>query len=49
MKENIVNNKNIPNNLYVLKHKDYDVAMVQVNLNSGEIEYPSTLKELRPA
>ena len=39
MKENIVNNKNIPNNLYVLKHKDYDVAMVQVNLNSGEIEY----------
>ena len=30
---------NIPNNLYVLKHRDDDVAMVQVNLHSGEIEY----------
>lgn len=30
---------NIPNNLYVLKHKDDDVAMVQMNLHSGEIEY----------
>ena len=30
---------NIPNNLYVLKHNDDDVAMVQVNLHSGEIEY----------
>lgn len=29
----------IPCNLYVLKHKDNDVAMVQVNLYSGEIEY----------
>lgn len=30
---------NIPNNLYVLKHKDDDVAMVQMNLHSGEMEY----------
>lgn len=30
---------NVPNNLYVLKHKDDDVAMVQVNLHSGEVEY----------
>lgn len=30
---------NIPTNLYVLKHKDDDVAMVQVNCHSGEIEY----------
>lgn len=28
---------NIPNNLYVLKHKDDDVAMVQVNLHSGAL------------
>ena len=31
--------KKVPSNLYVLKHKDDDVAMVQVNLNTGEIEY----------
>ena len=31
--------KNISDHLYVLKHKDDDVAMVQVNLRSGEIEY----------
>lgn len=30
---------NIPGNLYVLKHKDLDVAMVQINLFSGKIEY----------
>lgn len=29
----------IPSNLYVLKHKDLDVAMVQVDLTSGKIEY----------
>ena len=29
----------IPSNLYVLKHKDLDVAMVQVDLTTGKIEY----------
>ena len=29
----------IPSNLYVLKHKDLDVAMVQVDLATGKIEY----------
>lgn len=29
----------IPSNLYVLKHKDLDVAMVQIDLTSGKIEY----------
>lgn len=28
-----------PSNLYVLKHKDLDVAMVQVDMTSGKIEY----------
>lgn len=31
-------NSNIPNNLFVLKHKDLDVAMVRMDLNFGEIE-----------
>lgn len=29
----------IPSNLYVLKHKDLDVAMVQIDLATGKIEY----------
>ena len=29
----------IPTNLFILKHKDLDVAMVQINLTSGNIEY----------
>lgn len=29
----------IPANLYVLKHKDLDVAMVQIDITSGKIEY----------
>lgn len=32
-------NPTIPSNLYVLKHKDLDVAMVQIDLTSGKIEY----------
>lgn len=30
---------NIPSSLYVLKHKDLDVAMVEINIYSGKIEY----------
>ncbi len=30
---------NIPSNLFVLKHKDLDVAMVQMDLLTGAIEY----------
>lgn len=30
---------NIPSSLYVLKHKDLDVAMVEINVYSGKIEY----------
>ena len=29
----------LPDALYVLKHKDLDVAMVQINPFSGRIEY----------
>lgn len=36
-------NNVIPSNLYVLKHKDLDVAMVQVDLSSGKIEYVLTV------
>lgn len=37
---NMNSNENvIPSNLYVLKHKDLDVAMVQVDLTTGKIEY----------
>lgn len=32
-------NPTIPSNLYVLKHKDLDVAMVQIDITSGKIEY----------
>ena len=39
MKNETISPNNIPSNLYVLKHKDDDVAMVQVNPYSGEIEY----------
>ena len=39
MKNETIPPNNIPSNLYVLKHKDDDVAMVQVNTYSGEIEY----------
>lgn len=31
--------KNIPGNLYVLKHKDLDVAMVEIDGFTGKIEY----------
>lgn len=34
----VINSDIIPNNLFVLKHKDLDVGMVRINLNSGEIE-----------
>lgn len=34
-----MNNPTIPSNLYVLKHKDLDVAMVQIDITSGKIEY----------
>lgn len=34
---------NIPNNLFILKHKDLDVAMVQINLVSGELEQLLTI------
>lgn len=37
--DNNVKPMNVPDNLYVLKHKDLDVAMVQINVFSGEIEY----------
>lgn len=30
---------NIPSGLFVLKHKDLDVAMVQIDLSTGVIEY----------
>ena len=30
---------NVPNNLFVLKHKDLDVAMVAIDLTSGKIEH----------
>lgn len=30
---------NIPSNLFVLKHKDLDVAMVSIDLTSGKIEH----------
>lgn len=36
---NSIVNPNIPSNLFVLKHKDLDVAMVQIDLLSGAIEY----------
>ena len=39
MKSKEIDNNVIPANLYVLKHKDLDVAMVQVDLTSGKIEY----------
>ena len=39
VKSTPVKNNVIPSNLYVLKHKDLDVAMVQVDLTSGKIEY----------
>lgn len=29
----------IPENLFILKHKDLDVAMVQIDLTSGKIDY----------
>ena len=32
-------NSVMPSNLYVLKHKDLDVAAVQIDLTSGTIEY----------
>lgn len=32
-------NPTIPSNLYVLKQKDLDVAMVQIDITSGKIEY----------
>lgn len=32
-------NPNIPSDLFVLKHKDLDVAMVEINLVTGVIEY----------
>jgi len=34
-----MNSTTIPSNLFVLKHKDLDVAMVQIDLTSGKIEY----------
>lgn len=30
---------NIPCGLYVLKHKDFDVAMVDIDIYSGKIQY----------
>lgn len=39
MNINNIDEKVIPSNLYVLKHKDLDVAMVQVDLTTGKIEY----------
>ena len=36
---NSIVNQNIPSNLFILKHKDLDVAMVQIDLLSGTIEY----------
>lgn len=39
MESKEMNNHLIPSNLYVLKHKDLDVAMVQIDMTSGKIEY----------
>ena len=35
----VINSDIIPNNLFVLKHKDLDVGMVRINLNSGEMDH----------
>ena len=34
-----ISETNIPSNLFVLKHKDLDVAMVAIDLTSGKIEH----------
>ena len=43
MKSKEIDSNVIPSNLYVLKHKDLDVAMVQIDLSSGKVEYVLTV------